>query len=54
MAETQAEQELIVYLTERSHSSDPLTPEEFAAALGDEDIARKIAALKQKARSDRQ
>ena len=39
------DQELIVYLTERSQSGDPLTAEEFAEALEDGEVAERFAAL---------
>ena len=46
LAETMLDQELIVFLTERSQSGDPLTAEEFADALEDEEVAKRFAALK--------
>ena len=46
MAETMLDHELIVFLTERSQSGDPLTAEEFAEALEDEEVAKRFAALK--------
>ena len=50
LADTIEEQELIVFLTERAKSTEPLTAEEFARALGDEELAKRIAALKRRDR----
>ena len=46
LAETMVESGLIVFLTERSQSGEPLTAEEFAKALQDEEVAKRFAALK--------
>ena len=50
LAETIEEQDLIVFLTERAQSAEPLTAEEFARALCDEEFAKRIAALKRRDR----
>ena len=48
MADTQAEQDLIVYLEERANQPGavPLTAEEFMRAAGDMEAAKRLAALK--------
>jgi hypothetical protein len=47
-ADTQAEQDLIVYLEERAKQADdvPLTAEEFMRAAGDVEAAKRLAKLK--------
>jgi hypothetical protein len=51
LAETHAEQELIVFLEERAARTEegPLTAEEFARELGEAEAARRLARLKDRA-----
>jgi hypothetical protein len=48
VADTQAEQELIVYLEERAREAGdaPLTAEEFMRAAGEIEAAKRLAKLK--------